>query len=320
MRDKYIDYLKGILIILVVIGHSYKNTAGIFWIIYRFHMPLFFMISGYLFNNKRSFKDFAKRKYTTIIKPYLIYFVISYAVTNLFLTKIDFLTLINVFILNGKYLMYVNNIVIWYLPFIFYVSLIFYPISKIEDDKKLFILASILFILSVPTYKLFNNIYPDEFFPLSLQVVPPALAYMITGLLYKRNKDKIKLSYNKKVIISIIFFIVGIYISLCTTQSQILRLSTYRYIATSLLLIPLILLLTKDNHNKIIEYLGRNTLIILGLHSWMVQIFKDYRYYDYLNSFHISYESSTALVVFTIIVMICLFNEINRYLKKKVYE
>jgi fucose 4-O-acetylase-like acetyltransferase len=320
MRDKYIDYLKGILIILVVIGHSYKNTAGIFWIIYRFHMPLFFMISGYLFNNTRTIKEFTKRKFKTLIIPYIIYFIISLIVTNLFLTKIDFLTTINAFFLNGKYLIYVNNWAIWFLPFLFYISLLFYPISKIKDDKKLLLLTIILFIISVPTYKIFNKIYPNEFFPLTLQAVPPALAYKISGLLYKRNKDKIKITYNKKIVISIIFFILGIYFSLCTILSEIIRLSTYRYIATSLLLIPLILMLTKDNHNKIIEYLGRNTLVILGLHRLLIQVLMNYKFYDYLNSYNISYESTCVLISFLVIVIICLFNELNLYLKKRVYK
>lgn len=46
---------KGIGIILVVIGHYAPPTAPEYWktlreIIYRFHMPLFFLLSGYLFS------------------------------------------------------------------------------------------------------------------------------------------------------------------------------------------------------------------------------------------------------------------------------
>lgn len=44
-RDRSIDILKGILILLVVLGHSrVKFSHVIFW----FHMPLFFIVSGYL--------------------------------------------------------------------------------------------------------------------------------------------------------------------------------------------------------------------------------------------------------------------------------
>ena len=48
-----INILKGILIITVVIGHS-NPQLKISNIIYWFHMPAFFMISGYLFNKEKS--------------------------------------------------------------------------------------------------------------------------------------------------------------------------------------------------------------------------------------------------------------------------
>ncbi len=56
-RDIRIDSIKGLLILLVVIGHQIEPfiqgsrlTHAIFLLIYSFHMPLFVMISGYLTN------------------------------------------------------------------------------------------------------------------------------------------------------------------------------------------------------------------------------------------------------------------------------
>ena len=53
-RLYYLDNLKGLLIILVILGHAiqftlpdYENVFA-FRLIYSFHMPLFFFISGYL--------------------------------------------------------------------------------------------------------------------------------------------------------------------------------------------------------------------------------------------------------------------------------
>lgn len=55
VRKVWIDSLKGILILLVVLGHSIQNTLGeecygnYWWnLIYSFHMPAFMAISGYL--------------------------------------------------------------------------------------------------------------------------------------------------------------------------------------------------------------------------------------------------------------------------------
>lgn len=59
MRNEYIDFMKGKLIFLVVLGHSiqysiYSNefvlfSDPLFIFIYSFHMPMFILISGYLY-------------------------------------------------------------------------------------------------------------------------------------------------------------------------------------------------------------------------------------------------------------------------------
>ena len=53
-RVKWADSLKGILILLVVLGHSIQGVYGenvdscLLWnVIYSFHMPAFFAISGF---------------------------------------------------------------------------------------------------------------------------------------------------------------------------------------------------------------------------------------------------------------------------------
>lgn len=48
-RVHYIDTLKGVLIILVVLGHcGTALSTNMLSSIYAFHMPLFILISGYL--------------------------------------------------------------------------------------------------------------------------------------------------------------------------------------------------------------------------------------------------------------------------------
>ncbi len=59
-RDKTLDAMKGILIILVVLGHIIVNVYApdnfaqnlLFRICYSFHMPAFIMVSGYLVGKK----------------------------------------------------------------------------------------------------------------------------------------------------------------------------------------------------------------------------------------------------------------------------
>lgn len=59
-RSEYLDFLKAILIITVLLGHCIQYGGGyednsffdnkLFKFIYSFHMPLFMLISGYLFS------------------------------------------------------------------------------------------------------------------------------------------------------------------------------------------------------------------------------------------------------------------------------
>ncbi len=84
-RSEFIDILKGIAALLVVIGHAIENGLGgeytapeIFYnnpfhiFIYSFHMPLFMMISGYLFSfsvRNHSFGTNLTNKVKTILIP-----------------------------------------------------------------------------------------------------------------------------------------------------------------------------------------------------------------------------------------------------------
>ena len=53
-RDETIDIMKGILMSLVVMAHA---QGPFHRFIYLFHMPVFIMISGYLFHNDKLRKE-----------------------------------------------------------------------------------------------------------------------------------------------------------------------------------------------------------------------------------------------------------------------
>ena len=52
VRSNTLDIAKGVTIILMVIGHCYSSNNCILTLIYGFHMPAFFMISGMIFGMK----------------------------------------------------------------------------------------------------------------------------------------------------------------------------------------------------------------------------------------------------------------------------
>ena len=70
-REDWIDYLRGIAILLMIIGHTSVYDPIRMWI-YGFHMPLFFMISGLLFNKTKWHAVGYRQFLITRVKNYLI--------------------------------------------------------------------------------------------------------------------------------------------------------------------------------------------------------------------------------------------------------
>lgn len=87
-RDTNIDIIKGIGITLMVLGHSQFPLTHF---IYLFHMPIFFIASGYLFNlnNKHdsySLTSFVAKKFKSLWQPFFLWNTIFIILNNLFVS------------------------------------------------------------------------------------------------------------------------------------------------------------------------------------------------------------------------------------------
>lgn len=88
-RLEYFDIAKGIGILSIILGHM---GAGIInKIVFTFHVPLFFLISGYFISRKNTFKEYAIKRTKALVKPYIF--------TSFLLILIH----IPIGIINGKY-------------------------------------------------------------------------------------------------------------------------------------------------------------------------------------------------------------------------
>lgn len=89
-RDSYIDFLKGIAMIMVVVGHSVSGTHKadvLFNFIYSFHMPLLFFCSSYieeLYGAKYVGREgvMLRRRIGGLLFPYLSWSVIGAALSG----------------------------------------------------------------------------------------------------------------------------------------------------------------------------------------------------------------------------------------------
>lgn len=124
-RIEYLDIAKGIGILLVVLGHNDFEVISVFVqrLIYSFHMPLFFFLSGYFLNTSIPFFDFFKKRFNSLLKPYLFTIFLIYF-TSVSFEKMGFNTAIQRTVKSlygsGYYLDWVQ---LWFLPQLFVVSL-----------------------------------------------------------------------------------------------------------------------------------------------------------------------------------------------------
>lgn len=107
-------------------------------LIYSFHLPLFFFISGLLYKHTdRTFLETAKRKATTLLVPYLIFALISMPIGILKAQYIDHTPIdigeiiLNFFFLNGSVGW---NAPIWFLVALFITDMIAFVITKTKDN------------------------------------------------------------------------------------------------------------------------------------------------------------------------------------------
>ena len=71
-RIHWVDSARGVCIFFVMMTHADKAELTIFPHFFRpFFLPLFFVVSGYLFNANRNWKDFLQREWRGLIVPYL---------------------------------------------------------------------------------------------------------------------------------------------------------------------------------------------------------------------------------------------------------
>lgn len=156
-RYDYIDIAKGTGILLVVWAHI-MITGWTHQMIYAFHMPLFFLLSGMLFRKEKysSFSDFFVHRFKRLFIPYIIYSVATWLLWAGFRyvrhDEVDsyFMPLLQTFIAQGSGAYMVHNSALWFIPCLFLVEILFYFISKMNLVGNLlvcFICAAISFIL-----------------------------------------------------------------------------------------------------------------------------------------------------------------------------
>ena len=214
-RTEWIDNAKGIAIICVILGHL--GVCNILTnVIYTFHIPLFFIVSGYYLTNRIQeikFKDFIKKKIKRLIIPYIFFSVILlifYNITSKYIEitpnckNIDYInSFLNIFIELKR-----NTLIrchLWFLTCLFISNVIVWTIIKYFNKTTQITLITLLISISF-----FYNYYEKHTTILFIDAAFVSSFYVYIG-------NKLQIIYNKfccKTLILIITTITYIFSSI----------------------------------------------------------------------------------------------------------
>lgn len=157
LRNQYpwIDVVKSIGVYLVVLGHLlYQGSIPIInQLIYSFHMPLFFILSGYLykFKDNETNSEFIKKKFLRTALPALIWILITLPIYFFTEQNINSIERIKRFIFFDGFVPY--NDPCWFFIVLFFVFIVVRFIrSLITDTAKSVVINVIILFLGFILY------------------------------------------------------------------------------------------------------------------------------------------------------------------------
>lgn len=269
-REHYIDIGKGVAMILVILGHCALTPNTLKWWLYSFHMPLFFVLSGLVFNPHKyeKFTAFLKARLKSLIVPYFMLSFFLWVWKDIIRHKTTFLTrqntlddFIGIFLGHRGTDYYFS---MWFLTATFVAEMILYFVSKLTKDKIwALLLSSVGF--SVLSWFILENI--DVGFYLSLDLVPIAVSFIAIGYILRLKKEKTEILFHP------LFFPFAVVVNVITAYLNhkicgrvdlySTRMGNYFYCMLAAVAGCWAVIIVCKAVKKLppIEYIGRNSLI-----------------------------------------------------------
>lgn len=321
-RLPYIDMCKGLLIIMVMIGHMqnvckelgvqndvFINIDHLEWFWGPFFMPAFFVITGFCSNFNKPYRKFLISNIKGILIPSFTLGVIASWIGLLYASDLSIGSFfhwgIRRFLISGGY---------WFLAALFLSKLSYYWINKISNR---YAISIILIIMHIIGYFLFTNsiCYNIWYFQHAMMLT----LYLYVGQSLKELQISIK---DKTLLFSWVAFIalVGVVLLLGYESPHI----AHNVTINNVLLIPhlifsvwgayMIIQTTKRlKENRLLIYLGQNSLIYYCIHIKFLY-FYIIIYRDILNEFSFLYWFLTIVsVILSCTIVSKLLN--TKYLK-----
>lgn len=283
-RIIWIDQLRSIAFFFVILGHVALPKE---WqsLIYSFHMPLFFMISGLTVNREKMtqihLKEYILDQAQKLLVPYfwmqflmfpLWYFAFHYITQSTELTIKQ--AFIGIFVGNNQILGAPSN-ALWFLLVLFLANILFVSLVKIAKGKEeiLFVLILICSLIG----------YADRGIP---QIWHFNIAFTAVVFMYIGNSF-MKWYSNRGILLCGMTKIFAIVVCLCIglishelngrismTANKFGKSLLLFYITSICFSLIISLIAIQIPYIKSITYIGQNTLLYVGIHIPILRIFE----------------------------------------------
>lgn len=283
-RDKSVDYLKAIGIMLVIIGHiNFANGVVKAWI-YSFHMPLFFFATGLVYNSNKckrgETRNFINKKVNALLIPYFLW--------GLVYAKFSWSNLVR--IIYGSYKTIIESgslSSLWFLPAMFVAINIVWIFNLLLVEFNLNKLFYWLFCLCI-IYLLVREMPVLKMgYPFCFNVATMGAGFIIMGYLTKKVVNKYLYNKNVRVAVCILFFAFTFLYRLNLKNRNYILMANAEYENLFLFLLTAycgcvfiyllaIIISNYKTFSKIFIYIGQNTLTIFAVHKAVIAIFEKF--------------------------------------------
>ena len=251
-RIPYLDTAKGILILLMLLGHIW-NDGIVHDFIYAFHMPAFFVISGMLLNHSSSLK---KSFFQNLLEKALRFLIpcLCFEIPGIAANILQHGVTLNIKgYMFEVFSLHLYNGPSWFLVVMFYCQMLCSAIMRLTNRKN--VVLAVLFALVL--------ILPKFISYISISTTVLGLFFLILGLSYE---DFFIMESRFHILFWIALFITGLSswndVDMVNYQDG----SRILFIVGALSGTYAILHLSRNAYINLLNYFGKNSLIILGSH------------------------------------------------------
>lgn len=303
-RIGYIDIAKGIAMLAIIAGHF--GIASADRLVYTFHVPLFFLVSGYFLSTKGDFLPFMKKKARQLLLPYyataFTILILANIIGPMVWPDIDRLqNAVNIFgaILYGAGSSHTSPFVIKQIGLLWFLWALFFSTGFVRLALKTKYPFIVVCLIAITGWFSAKAIW----LPLSIQAGATASFYMYLGLLARKHRILDRKPPAFLIVVLAAFWAVCVYCGVgigivnCTFSHGIISL------ALSVIAPYLILLACKyaEQHfrapSRFLNFFGQTTLIIMCFHAVSDYCFPNLMMYVWLEPYGVPHTLTTIIIL-----------------------